>query len=319
MRFRLFALLLSACPLAAMAQAYPSKPVRFVSTFGAGSAADVSIRMVASKMGDAMGQPVVIDVRAGGGGVVGAEFVSRATPDGYTILHSQPTTVLVTPLLLRKPPYDPIKDFTPITRVIDGATCVVVNASVPVNSVKELIEYIKKNPGKLAYGHNGIGGTYHLQMELLKQQLGLDITPVPYKGGIAAILDAVAGNVPIAFGAAGSAQPHVRSGKLKMLAVMDTKRFPDLPDVPALSEDLPGIEKLPTGLDLYGPAGLPGAIVARLHAEALKAVRQPDVAQKLKDVQFSGVGTPPAEYAAQHRRDLDNFVKAVKAAGIKPE
>jgi len=308
-----------AVPTPASPQAYPSKPIRVISTFATGSVADLAIRQVGQKMTESIGQPVLIDVRMGGGGVVGAEAAAHAAPDGYTVVLAQPTTILVVPLLLKNRPYDPIKDFTPVTHAIDGPTCIVVNAAVPVNSIKELIEHIRRNPGKLAYGHNGIGGTYHLQMEFLRQQLGLDIIPVPYKGGIAALMDAVAGVIPIAFSAAGSAVPQVRAGKVKMLAIMDTQRYSDLPDVPAMSEDLPDFEKLPTGLSIYGPAGIPNLVLQRLYGEISKALKAPDVQAKLKEFAFYAVGNTPAEFSARQTRDLENFAKAVKAAGLKPE
>jgi len=320
--YPLAALSLCACaaiPIAASSQTFLVKPVRVISTFAPGSVADLSIRQLAQKMTESIGQPVVVDVRMGGGGVVGAEATAHSAPDGYTVVVAQPTTILVVPLLLKKKPYDPIKSFTPITHAIDGPTCIVVNAAVPVNSVKELIAYIRRNPGKLAYGHNGIGGTYHLQMEYLRQQLGLDMTPVPYKGGIAALMDAVTGVVPIAFSAAGSALPQVRAGKVKMLAILDTQRYADLPDVPAMSEDLPDFEKLPTGLSIYGPAAMPNAVVQRLYAEIAKGLKAPDVQAKLKEFAFYAVGSAPAQFAARQERDLENFAKAVKAAGLKPE
>jgi tripartite-type tricarboxylate transporter receptor subunit TctC len=305
-------------PCTALAQSWPAKPLRIVSTFGAGSVADGALRMVAQKMGDSIGQPVVVEVQAGAGGVVGAQVVARAAPDGYTLLHTIPTSVVATPLLMKSPPFE-FKDFTPITFAIDGATSMLVAATVPVNSVKELIEYIRARPGKLAYGSNGVGGSYHLEMEMLKQSFGLDITHVPYKGGQAALMAAVAGDVPVAFAPTASAMVQQKAGKVKVLSVMDVRRFPDVPEIPAMPEQVPGYEKTPSGLDIYGPAGMPPQLVKRLFDEIAKAVRNPEVAKRLKDIAFYPVLMPTEEFAALRRKDIDLMARAIKIAGLKPE
>jgi tripartite-type tricarboxylate transporter receptor subunit TctC len=220
------------------------------------------------------------------------------------------------PFLLKTPPYDPLKDFTPITVALDGMTCIVVNEAVPARSVTELFDYIRKNPGKLAYGHNGVGGTYHLNMEMLKQQLGLDVTPVPYKGGLAALQDAVAGSIPIAFSGLASAVRFAKAGKIRILATMDEKRHPDLPDVPSMKEQVPVFEKLPTGLNIYGPVGIPRPVLVRLNSEFARAGKAPELASKLKEFYIDPVGNSLEEFAAEHRRDYAIVQRAIKAANI---
>jgi tripartite-type tricarboxylate transporter receptor subunit TctC len=311
-------LALLALPGLSMAQAWPSKPLRVVSTFGAGSVADGALRLMAQKMGESLGQPVVVEVQAGAGGLVGAQMVMRAAPDGYTLLHTIPTSVVATPLLMKNPPFE-FKDFTPITFAVDGATSMLVAATVPVGSVKELIEYIRARPGKLAYGSNGVGGSYHLEMEMLKQNFGLDITHVPYKGGQAALMAAVAGDIPVAFAPTASAMVQQKAGKVKVLAVMDVHRFADVPEIPAMSELVPNYEKTPSGLDFYGPAGMPPQLVKRLYDEIAKSVRNPEVAKRLKEIAFYAVLMPTDEFTALRRKDIDLMARAIKIAGLKPE
>lgn len=302
----------------ALAQSWPAKPIRMISTFGPGSVAEINMRLALTRASETLGQPFVMDARAGAGGIVGAEVVMRAAPDGYNILYANASTLITSPLLMSKKPFT-INDFTPIMLAYEGITCLTVNASVPVNTVKELIDHIARNPGKLAYGHNGIGGNYHLQMELIKQQFKLDIVGVPYKGGTAALLDTVTNTIPMSFTATATADPFVKSGKIKMLAVIDARRHPDYPNVQALAEDIPNFEKLPTALSVYGPAGLPQAIVARLHGEISKALNVPEIRSKNRDAGFYAVDRTPEQFAAQLKRDVDISLRAIRAAGLKPE
>jgi tripartite-type tricarboxylate transporter receptor subunit TctC len=290
-----------------------------ISTFTPGSVADGLIRLLAQKMSVTIGQPVVVEVQAGAGGVLGAQTLVRSAPDGYTILHTVPATLVSTPFLLKSPPYDPLKDFTYITHLVDAATSMLVAASLPVNTVKELIDYVKANPGRLAYGSNGVGGTYHLEMELLKQKYGLDITHVPYKGGQDGLNAAAAGHIPVAFAPAASAVAQARAGKVKVLAVLSMARFPTLPDLPSMGEQLPDYEKIPGGDEIVGPAGMPAAIVRRLHSEIVNALKTPDVLERLKKIGFISVGNTPEEHAAQMKRGVEIFAKGRKAARIEAE
>jgi tripartite-type tricarboxylate transporter receptor subunit TctC len=308
-----------ATPFSVSAQVFPSKPVRFLSTFVAGSAADGAMRLIAQKMSDSMGQPVLVEAQAGAGGVLAAQTVVRAVPDGYTLLHSAPTTLVATPFILKNPPYDPLKDFTYITHLTDATTCMLASVSAPFSSVKEMIDYARANPGKLAYASNGVGASFHLEMELLKQKYGLDITHVPYKGGQEGLNAAAAGQIPIAFSPAASALAQARGGKVKILAVLSAKRFASMPELPSMGEQLADYEKIPSGDEIVGPAGMPRPVVQRLNAEIVKALANPEVQSRLSQIGFVPVGNSPEDHAAQIRRDMAVMAKGIKAAQIKPE
>ena len=316
-RLALAGLVLS--PALSLAQSYPTKPVRVIATFTAGSPADALLRHVSQKMGESMGQPVVVEVQTGASGVVGGQFVARAAPDGYTVLATIPTTLVATPFLLKTRPYDPIKDFTPITAAIDAATCIMVSTSLPVTSVKELIAYAKANPGKVPYGSNGVGGTYHMEWETVKRSQGLDMTHVPYKGGTDALMAAVNGQIPVSFSPLSAALPHVKAGKIRVLAVLDNKRYPGNPDIPSMKEEVPEYEKMPTGTFYYGPANMPRPIVNRLYEEIRKAVSDPDVVARMRAIAFFSTVNTPEEFAAQTRREIEVAARGIKAAGLEPE
>jgi tripartite-type tricarboxylate transporter receptor subunit TctC len=301
----------------AHSQVYPVKPIRLVSTFQPG-VIDGPLRAMTQKMTESMGQPLVIDVQAGAGGVLGAQTVLRSAPDGYTMLFTSPGTIVTTPYLLRNKPYGPT-EFTPITGAIGSTLCLLVSSSLPVNSVRDLIAYSKANPGKLAYGSNGLGSSYHLLMELIKLKNGLDITHVPYKAGSDALIAVVGGQIAIAFSPASAALPHAKSGKVKMLAVLDTKRYAGLPDIPSMSEQIDDYEPSPGNMYIYGPGGMPGPIVQRLNSEIARAVNSPEVSDRLRAIAFFPMGTSPQEAAAQTKKDIDISLKAIKAAQLQPE
>jgi tripartite-type tricarboxylate transporter receptor subunit TctC len=311
--------LLAALPLCAAAQSFPTKPIRILSTFTPGSVADGAIRLVAQKMAESLGSAVIAEAVPGGGGVLAAQTVVRAPPDGHTILHSAPTTLVATPLILKNPPYDPLKDFTFVTGLTEATLSMVAATSLPVSNVKELIAYARANPGKLAYGSNGVGASYHLEMEMLKLKYGLDITHVPYKGGQEGLNAAAAGQIPIAFAPAASAAAQARAGKVKILAIMDTKRYKALPEVPSLGEQTSDYEKIPTGSEIVGPAGLPAPVLKRLHGELVKALADREVTERLEKIGFTPVGSTPEELRARIRRDMATMAKAIKAANVKPE
>ena len=309
---------LAAVPLLAAAQGYPSKPIRLISTYVAGSTADAVVRHVSQKMNESMGQPVIVEVQTGASGVVGGQTVARAAPDGYTLLVTIPTTIVSTPFLLKNRPYEP-KDFTPITAAIDAATCIMVNAALPVNSVQELIAHAKANPGKVPYGSNGIGGVYHLEWEAVKLKHGLDMTHVPYKGGTEALMAAVNGQIPVAFAPLSAALPHVKAGKLKVLAVLMNQRYPGNPQIPSMAEQVPGYERTPTGVYYYGPAGMQRPIVMRVYQEIAKAVAQPDVVERMRAIAFFSTVNTPEEFAAQTKLEIEVAARAIKIAGIPVE
>jgi len=301
----------------ALSQTYPAKAIRVLSTFNPGTVADGAMRLIAQKMSDSMLQPVIVEAMAGAGGVLAAQTLLRAAPDGYTIMHSAPTTLVATPFLFKTPPYDPLKDFTYITHLADATTCLLVAASLPVNTVRELIDYARANPGKLAYGSNGVGASYHLEMELLKHKQGLDILHVPYRAGSETLMAAATGQISIAFSPAAAALAQMRAGKVKILAVLSTKRFASMPELPSMGEQLPDYEKIPSGDEMVGPAGMPESVVTRLNAEIVKALNNAEVQARLKQIGFVPVGNTPQEHAAQIRKDMEIMGRAIKAAQIK--
>jgi tripartite-type tricarboxylate transporter receptor subunit TctC len=243
----------------------------------------------------------------------------RAAPDGYTLLYALPSMLMIPPFLIKERPFDPLKDFTPVTTLMDGPIGILVSPAFPARTVKELIAHARANPGKLTYGTNGIGGTYHLEMELFKQQFGLDLVQVPYKGSGPAINALAAGDVPIAYAPYGAAVSMIKAGKMRMLVVLDYKRYHGLPDIPAMGEEIANYQRIPTGLNLYGPAGFPAAIARRLHAESVKALDLAEVKAKLDAITYFGVGTPPDVLAAQQVKDYATIARAVKLAGLKPQ
>jgi tripartite-type tricarboxylate transporter receptor subunit TctC len=305
--------------LTAAAQSFPAKPIRILSTFTAGSVADGAIRLLGLKVSDSIGQPVIVEVQSGGGGVLAAQMLVRAAPDGYTLLHCAPTTLIAAPLLQKQPPYDTLKDFTYITHMADATTSMLATISAPFNNIKEFIAYAKANPGKIAYGSNGVGASYHLEMSLFSQKYGVDLIHVPYKGGQEGLNAAAAGQIPVAFAPAASALAQARAGKVKILAVLSVKRFPSMPDLPSMGEQLSDYEKIPSGDEIVGPAGIPQAIVQRLNQEFVKGLQNPEMRERLQQIGFVPVGNSPEEHLAQIRRDMATMAKGIKAARIQQE
>jgi tripartite-type tricarboxylate transporter receptor subunit TctC len=317
--FRVGVVAVLLAPLACLAQSWPAKPVRIISTFAAGSAADTAIRATSQKVGEATGQSVVVDVQPGAGGMVGAQAVARSAPDGSTLLFSELVANSIVAWIHKSPPYDPVRDFTPISQLFEGVLSLVAALNTPFNSMKEVIAYARANPGKLAYGSNGVGAQNHLQMELIKQTLNLDVTHVPYKGGTGAVPDVIAGQLPLLFVAYGTALQNQRAGKLKIIGLVEAKRRPDLPDVPAIGEDIPGFEKIPAAIVLMGPAKLPAPMATRIRDEMAKAIAQPDIQARLKQINFVSPVSTPEQLTELRNRVMVVVPKAIKAAGIVPE
>jgi tripartite-type tricarboxylate transporter receptor subunit TctC len=306
-----------AAPLAAKAQTYPTKPVRMIMTVAGG--ADVIARLVAQGLTGALGQPFIVESQSGAGGSIGAEMVARAAPDGYTIMLSSVSTQVMNGFLSKNSRFDPIKDFTPITKVAEPILLVVSNPSLPVSSIKELIDYAKRNPGKLSYGTSGIGTTHHLSAAMITTLTGIDWLHVPYKGGPPVLTDLMGGQIQIGFTILATMTPFMNSGKIKILAVNNSRRYPVVGDIPTVSEQLPGYEAPPVWMGYFGPAGLPQPIVRRLHDEIVKTVTQSEVRAKAQDIGLAAATSTPEELADTVKRDIAVVAKLVKAAGIQPE
>lgn len=309
---------IAAALLAAPAAAadYPTKPIRMVVAQAAGGNADIVARAVAMKMGEALKQQFVVDNRPGGVGVIGAETVARAAPDGYTILLAS-SAFGVNPSLQKSLPYDPIHGFSPITLVATAPNILVVNPSLSVRTVKDLIALARARPGQLNFGSSGSGGSPHLAGELFKYLTKVEMVHVPYKGAAAAIVDLVAGNIQLSFASMPSAIGQVRSGKLRGIAVTSIKRSAAVPDLPTIAEA--GVPDFETAAwqGLFAPARTPAAIVQVLNREAARAVQAPDVRERLATEGGEPVGNSPAEFAAYVKREIARWSTVVKATGMR--
>ena len=312
-------LLLAALLLASTAALAQSRPLKIIVPFPPGNGTDILARLMSPKMTAATGQPVIVENRGGANGQIGAEAVAHAAPDGTTILFTSPSTHVTAQFLSKSLPYDPVKDFTPITAAVEPVTVMTINPSLPVNSVKELIAYAKANPGKLNYSSPGVGAVFHMSGELFKLGAGVDIVHVPYKGASPALQGVIAGEVAIGFNSLASVLPHMRSGKLKVLAVLEAKRYPGLPDVPSIGEIIPGFQKPASWFGLFGPAGLPPATTARLHDELVAALRDPYVSGKVDELAMTVIANTPEQFSAMLKSGIDQYGRLIKAAGIQPE
>ena len=306
---------------AAAAQGYPTKPVRIISTIPQGGSGDVAIRMAAAKASDAMGQQLLVETNGAGGGTVAAKMVMKAPPDGYTLFHSSNGALAASVFTKKDLGYDPLKDFAPITLVAESASFIAVSAGVPVNSVKELVDYAKRNPGKLSYASNGVGSFFHITGETFKAAADIDLLHVPYTGGKVSIPlnDLLAGRIDVFFPSMTLAGPHLKGGKLKLLATLGDKRLKRAPDVPTIAEAFPAYKPMPSWFALVGPAALPRPIVLRVQSEMAKAVADRTVSGRLEELGMEPGGGSPEELAATMKYTVEFIGKAVKALGIKPQ
>ncbi|HTQ74314.1 MAG TPA: tripartite tricarboxylate transporter substrate-binding protein [Burkholderiales bacterium] len=303
--------------VAAGEPAYPARPIRSVMTVAGG--ADIIARLVAQGVAGSLGQPVVVETQSGAGGAIGAEAVARAAPDGYTIMLTSASALVMNRFLSKSARLDPLKDFTPITKAFETIAVVVTTPAQPFASMRELIAYAKRNPGKLSYGTSGVGTTHHLSGESIHLLTGIDWVHVPYKGGPPVLTDLVGGRIQVGFSVLATAAPFVASGKVKLLAVNGTKRYHVIPDVPTVSEQLPGYEPPPTWAGYFGPAGMPPAVVSRLHDEIVRVLELPAVRAKAEEIGFPIATSTPEELNATIRRDVEHTAGIVEAIGIRPE
>jgi len=302
-------------PLQVRAQAYPNKPIRLVVPYAPGGATDIISRAVAIELTKTLGQPVNVDNRAGAGGNLGSELAARAAPDGYTLLTSASSLHGITPFLYKKLNYDPNKDLLPVIVLAGFANVLVVNPSVPANSVKDVIALAKAQPGKLTCASSGSGSTIHMSCEMFKQMLGLEITHVPYKGSGPAVIDLMGGQVNLMFDNIPSAITHIRSGKLRALATTGARRSPTLPDLPTIVESgVPGYEST-AWFGIAAPVGTPKEIIARLNAEGQKALRSPEFVKRMTDLGYEIVGGTPEQMASMIQDEYKRWGPIVKASG----
>jgi tripartite-type tricarboxylate transporter receptor subunit TctC len=274
---------------------------------------------VTQKAGESVGQPFVVENRAGANGMIGSEVVAKSAPDGYTILATTTSTHISAPYLVKKLPYDPRKDVTPITAAVDAVTVLAVNSAVPVNSPRELVEYLKKSPGKITYGTPGVGNAFHLVGEIFQSSQGVSLLHVPYKGIVQAVQAAATGEVSVVFSSVNNTLPFLKSGKLKVLAVINGQRWQVLPDIPAIGESLSGFARPDSWFGFLGPANMPPQILERINVELVKALKAPDLAPKFDAMGLIVIGNTPAEFLKMYMAGFEVYARIIKAAGIQPE
>ncbi|MGO4280826.1 Tripartite-type tricarboxylate transporter, receptor component TctC [Cupriavidus sp. OV038] len=303
---------------AGAADAYPTKPITLIVPWAAGGSTDILARVLSEHLTKSLGQPVIVDNRPGASGNIGSATVARAQPDGYTLLIGSMSTHAMNPSLMPNMPFKGVEDFTPLGLLAYVTNTMVVHPSVPAKNVKELIAYAKANPGKLAYASAGSGSTNHLSAVLFAKMAGVDMLHVPYKGGAPAVVDLVAGQTQLLFSAGTQTLPHVKAGKLRLLAVTEAKRSPLLPDVPTVGETLPGYE-LSVWYGAFGPKNMPAELVTRLNSEINRIMTLPEVKAKMDSIGVETTTSTPQAFGKILRRDADRYGKLIRELGIKAE
>ena len=311
-------LMVLACAGAAAQTRYPAKPVRFIVPSAAGGGTDIIARALAQKLSESLGAQFVVDNRPGAGQMIGIEIAAKSSADGNTILMAA-STLAINPIMYKKVTYDPLRDFAPITQAASLPNVLVVHPSLAVKSLAELIAYAKQHPGQLNFASAGIGTSPQMSVELLKSMAGIDMVHVPYKGTAPGVVDLLAGQVLVMAPNVLTALPHIKSGKLRALAVTSAKRSVALPDIPTVAESgLAGYDST-QWYGVLAPAGTPRAVVARLHDEIVRALRDPDVMKRLAADGAEPVGSTPEDFAAFIRSESEKWAKVAAAAGIRAE
>ena len=304
---------------AAFAQTYPTKPVRIVVPFPPGGGTDIGTRILAQKLSEAWGQSVVVENKGGAAGIVGSEFTAKAAPDGYTLMMGNIGTHAINVSLYKKLPYDPVRDFAPVSQVAGLPLFLLVHPSVPANSTTDLVALLKSKPGQFDYSSSGSGGSMHVAAELFKSMAGVRIVHIPYKGGGPAVADLIAGQVKISFATVLETLGHVKSGKVRALAVTSSRRSLAAPEYPTVAESgLAGYEST-SWLALFAPAGTPREIVARVSADAARVMNTPEVRERFVAQGADPIGSTPEQLAAVLARDIAKYAKVMKDSGTQPE
>ena len=307
-----------AAQTASPAQTYPTKPIRFIVGFAPGGATDIIARALAQKLSDVFGQQVVVDNRAGGGGTIAASMTAKSPPDGYTMLMGTISTLATNVSTYKNLPYDPLRDFAPVTLAAATPYFVTVNAAMP-STLKDFIALAKAKPGQINFGSSGAGGGAHLSAELFRAMAGIELTHIPYKGAALALTDVMAGQIQMSFSQPLIVLPHLKSGRVKALAITSAKRSSALPDYPTIAESgVPGYESS-SWQGIVVPAGTPPAIIARLHTELVKGLRAKDIGERLAAEGTDPGGNSPAEFGAYIKREIEKWARVVKNAGLKTE
>jgi tripartite-type tricarboxylate transporter receptor subunit TctC len=310
-------LVLLAAPTASAQSSYPNRPVKIVVGFTPGTAPDLAARILADRFSEVWGTPFVVENITGAGSNIATDGVAKAAADGYTLLMGGNSALVINPSLYEKLPFDPLKDFAPISQVFIAANLLAVPPELPVKTVAELVALAKAEPGKLSYGHAGVGTSQHLAAELFKYMAHVDIAAVPYRGTTAFIPDLLANRINMSFANIVNVLPLVREGKLRALAVTSIKRSALAPDLPTMAESgFPGFEAVPW-FGLLAPTGTPQDVLEKLHGETVKALAMPEVRKKFDELGLERVGNTPAEFAAVIRKETPEWAKVIKDAGIK--
>ena len=301
-----------------VAQNFPAKPVRIVVPYAAGGPYDDIARTLGQRLTEIWGHPLIVENRGGAGGNIGAEVVAKAAPDGYTVLLGNAGPITVNPTLFKKLPYDPQRDLAPVGMINAGRMVLSVHPSLPTKNVKELVALAKSNPGRLAFGSSGVGNLQHLGMELLQIQAGVKMNHVPYKGAAPAFVDLIAGHIDLMFANIVGTMPHVRTGRVRAVAVSSAQRSPMLPDVPAVAETYKGFD-IPTWSGLFAPAGVSREILAKLNGDLVKVLQRADVKERFASQGSESTPSTPEVLAEHVRRETAMYANVIRTAKIASE